>query len=198
MADQESAELLERCRRGDQQAAGELVDRFTERLLALARGQISQKLARRIDAEDVLQSVYRTFFAGAREGDYVLRRPGDLWRLLSAITVHKLQRQVEHHTAEKRSVEKETHFGGAGSLRGVEPQLYAREPSPLEAAALVDEVDRLLRELKPLHRQMVEMRLQGHALREIAAATNRSERLVRHVLEQVKGRLRERADGHAA
>jgi RNA polymerase sigma-70 factor (ECF subfamily) len=198
MADHESAELLTRWRAGDQQAATELVDRFTERLVALARGQISERLARRIDAEDVVQSAYRSFFEAAREGQYVLRRTGDLWRLLSAITMHKLQHQVEHHTAGKRSIEKETGFGGASSMSDFGPEFLAREPSPLEAAALVDELAQLLENLKPLHRQMVEMRLQGHALEDIATATDRSERLVRRVLDQLKGRLTERARGQAA
>ena len=78
MADHESAALLARWRDGDQQAAAELVQRFTGRLLALARGQLSDKLARRVDPEDVVQSAYRSFFAGARADRYVLQRSGDL------------------------------------------------------------------------------------------------------------------------
>ena len=46
MAKSESAELLARWRAGDQLAAAELVQRFTERLMALARSQLSDKLAR--------------------------------------------------------------------------------------------------------------------------------------------------------
>ena len=49
-----------------------------------------------------------------------------------------------------------------------------------------------MRDLKPLQRQMVEMRLQGFSLEEIATATDRSERLVRRVLSQIKERLKER------
>jgi hypothetical protein len=45
---------------------------------------------------------------------------------------------------------------------------------------------------------MVEMRLQGYRLDEIAATTVRSERWVRRVLDQFKSRLRERYDQHAA
>jgi RNA polymerase sigma-70 factor (ECF subfamily) len=197
MTDHESAELLARCQAGDQQAAAELIDRFTERLLALARRQLSEKLARRVDAEDVVQSAYRSFFAGARDGRYELRRSGDLWRLLSAITLHKLHHQVEHHTAERRTVDRETGFGGESSLWGLQAEVFSRAPSPVEAAALVDELEWLLRDLKPLHRQMVEMRLQGYTLHEIAAATDRSERLVRRLLDQIKDRLKHRATGDA-
>jgi DNA-directed RNA polymerase specialized sigma24 family protein len=39
---------------------------------------------------------------------------------------------------------------------------------------------------------MVELRLQGHSLEEIAAATQRCERTVRRALEQVKERLEQR------
>jgi hypothetical protein len=43
---------------------------------------------------------------------------------------------------------------------------------------------------------MVEMRLQGHSILEIAAASDRSERLVRRVLDQVKSQLRQRYPEH--
>jgi len=197
MVDNASVQLLARWRDGDQQAATELVQRFTERLLALARNQLSEKLARRVDPEDVLQSAYRSFFAGARDERFVLQRSGDLWHLLAAITMHKLHHQVERHTAGKRSIEREQTFGGESSLLGVRAELVARDPSPAEAAAVVDELEHMMRDLKPLHRQMVEMRLQGYSLDEIAAATDRSERLVRRVLDQIKDQLRQRYQEHA-
>jgi RNA polymerase sigma factor (sigma-70 family) len=188
----ESAELLARWRDGDEQAAAAIVERFTERLLALARSQLSERIARRVDAEDVVQSAYRTFFAGARDDRYVLRHSGDLWHLLASITCHKLQHHVARHTAARRSIEREAGFGRESSLLLLGAEVVARAPTPAEAAALVDELEHLLRPLKPLHRRMVEMRLQGHSLEEIAAATERSERLVRRVLDQIKSQLRQR------
>ena len=192
MADPESAELLARWREGDQQAATELVERFTDRLLALARSQLSDKLARRVDPEDVVQSAYRSFFIAARTDRFELRRKGDLWQLLAAITMHKLHHQVARHTADKRALQREEVLGEKSSLLGAETELMARTPTPFEAAALVDELEFVMRQLQPLHRQMVEMRLQGYSLHEIAAATDRSERRVRRVLEQMKGQLRQR------
>ena len=112
MADDELTRLLVRWREGDQQAAKELVERFTGRLLALVRSQVSEKLARRFDPEDVLQSAYRSFFAAAGHDGFVLQRSGDLWPLLAAITLHKLHDQVKRHSADKRSVAAESTFGG--------------------------------------------------------------------------------------
>ena len=49
--------------------------------------------------------------------------------------------------------------------------------------------EQLLRGLGPISRRMVELRLQGFGLEEIAAEVRRSERTVRRVLDEVKGRF---------
>jgi RNA polymerase sigma-70 factor, ECF subfamily len=63
----DAADLLARWRSGDQQAAAELFRCYAGRLAALARSHLSRKIGQRLDAEDVVQSVYRSFFADARE-----------------------------------------------------------------------------------------------------------------------------------
>jgi RNA polymerase sigma-70 factor (ECF subfamily) len=188
MEDNPSAELLARWRDGDAAAADELFGRYTARLIAMIRPRLSAGLARRLDPEDVVQSAYRSFCAAAADR-FVVRRSGDLWRLLAAITIHKLHHQVERHRAVKRSVEREQGFGGESSLEVLGNGAASLDPRPDEAAALAEELEHLMRGLKPLERRMVELRLQDYSLAEIAAATDRSERWVRRVLDQVKARL---------
>jgi RNA polymerase sigma-70 factor (ECF subfamily) len=192
MDEPSSADLVARWRTGDEQAAAELFRRYFDRLRGLARSLLSAKLSARLDAEDVIQSVYRSFFEGVREERYVLERGGDLWRLLTAITLHKVQHQVARHTAAKRSVTREESLGQGTSWSGLDILALAQEPSPSEALAVVEELDLVLRALPPLHRTMVEQRLQGFSVGEISAATDRSERLVRLVLEQVHSQLQQR------
>jgi RNA polymerase sigma-70 factor (ECF subfamily) len=187
--DDVSINLMMRWQAGDQQAASELFARYADRLIALARGRLSAQLARRVDPEDVVQSAYRSFFAGAREGQYDLQRGGDMWRLLVAITLHKLQDQVKHHTAGKRSIRAEQNFGSEDSLLGIQPHLLAQAPDPVAAVALVDEVEQLMRRLEPLQRRMLELRLQGHNLYEIAEQTQRSLSTVCRVLDRVKEQI---------
>ena len=160
--------------------------------MALARSRLSEQMARRIDPEDVIQSAYRSFFVGARQGRFELHCGGDLWRLLVAITLHKLQDQVDRHTADKRSVASEQGLTDQQGLPGIQLQLLSREPSPLEALTLWDEVEQLLRQLDPLARRLLEMRLQGHKLDEIATALQCSERTVIRTLKRVKQQLEER------
>lgn len=190
-----SINLMRRWQAGDQQAASELFGRYAERLIALARSRLSAQLARRVDPEDVVQSAYRSFFAGAREGQYDIRRGGDLWSLLVAMTLYKLKDQVKHHTAGKRSIHAEESFGSEDSLLGIQPHLVAQAPSPVAAIALVDEIEQLMRRLEPLQRRMLELRLQGHNLHEIAAQTQRSLSTVCRVLDRVKQELEQARAG---
>jgi RNA polymerase sigma-70 factor, ECF subfamily len=177
--------------RGDQQAARELYQLYAGRLIELARGRLSGKLAARVDAEDVVQSAYRSFFCGARDGLYHLERGDDLWLLLVGITLNKVRLRVRSHAAQKRAVEREQHFGSEDSLLGLQAFVASREPSPLEAVALTDALEQLMRHLDPLDRRMLELRLQGYNLDEIASATDRSERTVIRTLEEIKLRLRQ-------
>jgi RNA polymerase sigma factor (sigma-70 family) len=171
--------LLARWRNGDQQAADELFRRHADQLVAFARQRLSAKLAQRVDAEDVVQSAYRSFFSGARAGRYELERGGDLWRLLVGITLTKLLHQKRRNAAQKRDV-------GREQTLPLSAEMWAQDPTPLAAAALTDELEKTMRPLKPEERRMLEMRLQGFNLDEIAAETSRSVRTVRRVLEQVK------------
>lgn len=187
-----SAELLARWRAGDEQAAGKLWRRYAVRLIALARRRLSSAMNRHVDPEDLVQSAYRCFFAGDRGQRYVLRQSGDLWRLLVAITLHKVHDQAKRHRARKRNLSLEQHFGDEISLQKLQTRMLAHDPTPAEAAALTDELELILRGLSTEQRRMVEMRLQGYNLDEIAAATRHHERTVRRVMKSFKQQLQHR------
>jgi RNA polymerase sigma-70 factor (ECF subfamily) len=188
--DESSGDLMARWRQGDQQAAAALFARYVDRLVLLARSRMSSKVSRHLDPEDVVHSAYRTFFADAGKGRFELHRGGDLWRLLVTITLHKLQHQVEKLNTKKRAIEREQHFGSEDSLLAQHVQVLGREPSPLAALMLTDQLEELMRALDPPQRRMLELRLQGHDLEEIARACQKSEATVRRLLDRVKDRLR--------
>lgn len=185
------ADLVARWRKGDQQAAAELFQRYTARLIALARSRQPEHLLHRFDPEDVVQSAYRSFFVRARDGRVEVLPGSDLWQLLVAIVLHKLQHQVRRNSADKRNAAVEQTFGSEDSLLGVNAHLVADDPSPAEAVALMDELEHMLSPLDAVHRQVVELRLQGYNHEEIAEKTERSECTVRRVLKQIKQQLEE-------
>jgi RNA polymerase sigma factor (sigma-70 family) len=181
--------LLERFRDGDDLAAEALFSRYFERLTLLARSRLAPRLARRTDPEDVVLSVYRSFFVGARAGRFVLSRGGDLWRLLASITKHKLLRQARHHGADRRSIDRELPLDQAEEGRF---PMRQQDPTPEDALALADELERVFALLNPLGRRVLELRLQGAQLSEIAEDTGRSERTIRRTLGQIRDILSER------
>ena len=196
--DQQSIQLLARWQDGDEQAADEIFQRYLQRLIAMARQRISEKLQRRIDAEDVVQSAYRSFFRQAKKDDrYVLEKSGDLWRLLAGITIKKLKGQIEFHQAKKRSIGNEGSILMAGNSARLHPAAVARDPSIEEALALTEELEQLLSDIDPIHREILELRLQGQDIEEIAETVDRSQRTVRRVLRDVTNNLSERLNSES-
>ncbi len=183
--------LLEQLREGDDLAAEAVFERYFERLTSLARSRLSRRLASRTDPEDIVMSVYRSFFVGARAGRFTLSRGGDLWRLLASITKHKVLREIRYQEAERRSVNVERPLDPTGGGRWPRRQL---DPSPQAAIALADEVEWVLSQLDPFGRRVLELRLQGAQLAEIARDTARSERSVRRILSQVRELLADRLE----
>jgi len=187
----DSNNTVKRFRAGDSQAAGEIYERYVHRLVALARSRISTRLSRRVDAEDVVQSVYRSFFAHAQNGRFIFERSGDLWRLLSSITINKVLRQVQVHRRQKRDINRETQLvDSTGEAAQVE--VAGEEPSPAEALIIIEELESVMADLSERHRAVLEQRLQGGSVGEIASRVNCSERTVRRVLERVRDILETR------
>ncbi|WP_165249425.1 sigma-70 family RNA polymerase sigma factor [Paludisphaera soli] len=178
-----SLDMLERFRVGDERAADALFARYFERLAALARSRLSARLARRTDPEDVALSAYRSFFEGAREGRFVLGRGGDLWRLLATIARRKILKQARRDRAARRSIDLETPLDPHAEAAIADGR---GDPTPEEAAALADELERVFALLDPFGRRVLELRLQGLTIEEIAEAAGRSERTVRRSLAQVR------------
>lgn len=180
-----SANLLAQCQSPDEAGPNAIYARYACRLLAFAQSRLSDQLAARIDPDDVVQSAWRSFFVGAREGNFHWQRSGDLWRLLIQITSHKLLRQVAHHQADKRAITEE---------QQLDPSLafISREPSPDAAAAVIDELEWVMGQLTPLGQRALELRLQGERLEKIATLLRCTERTVRRQIDLARKILNSR------
>ncbi len=184
--------LMNRYRAGDEQAAAELYNCYVERLIALARTRLSRKMGRRVGPDDIVQSVFRSFFTKARDGQFVFAESEDLWRLLSNITVTKVLRSVQRNRRGKRSIDLEESIMAPGASVRIPAEFVLNGPSPTHAVALLEEMEHVMSGLKPLYREVLEMRLRGDTTEVIAEQTSRSERTVRRVLEHIKELLDER------
>lgn len=174
-------------------AAAKLFHRYLRRLCRLAQTRIGAQLARRIDAEDVVMSAYRSFFINAKAGRFWIHESGDLWALLAKITLRKLYRSAAYHSADKRSLHRESQDRHSGNLH---EWVISEQPAIEDAVALADEVEAVLRALPILDRRVVELRLQGELMADIAENVALSERTVRRILTDLESQMRLRHGLH--
>jgi RNA polymerase sigma-70 factor (ECF subfamily) len=176
--------LLRRFREGQQDAATTLYVRYAKRLEALARAQTGQALAARFDAEDVVQSVFRTFFRRASQGFYDIPAGEELWQLLLVLALNKVRALAVHHRAQKRDAGRTISEDGLQTTsvgQGCDESLAYRS---LQIA-----LDEVLHDFPESARRVVEMRIEGYEIKEISEQTNRSKRTVERTLQQVRQRL---------
>jgi RNA polymerase sigma-70 factor (ECF subfamily) len=174
--------LLRRYQAGDDAAATDLYFRYAPRLRALARQYCTPNYAGRFDADDVIQSVFRAFFHGARRQMYVVPPEGELWGLLMVLALNKVRSLVGHHQATKRAVR------NTASIPNLEshPALAADDSA---AAFLRLVMDEQMAALPESNRKIIRLRTEGYEVSEIARETGRSRRTVERVLQDFRARL---------
>jgi RNA polymerase sigma-70 factor (ECF subfamily) len=183
--------LLRRFRSGQADAATQLYLRYAERLTALVTGQCAPDLRPRVDAEDIVQSVFRTFFRRVAQGQYEVPEGEELWRLFLVIALHKIRSTATFHRAAKRDVRVTT-----TGLRDAQPGHPLAAPDEAARTTLGLVIDELLDGLPDSMRAIVELRVAGYEVEEIARQTQRSRRSVERALQEFRARLRDtiRAD----
>jgi RNA polymerase sigma factor (sigma-70 family) len=191
MADDFSfVDLLARVRGGDQAAAAQVVDRYTRRLVALARNRLDRRILRKEDPEDVLQSVFKSFFRRAGQGQYQLDCANDLWALLVSLTLHKCGHRADYFRAGRRDIQREAHPQQQATESSSNPcEALAREPTPVEAALLAETLERLLSGLEDHQKRIVQLSLEGEGPAAIGVQVGVTQRTVQRVLKGVRERL---------
>ena len=143
----ETQELLAGAGKGESSAVNQLLDRHREALRNMVRARMDQKLARRVDASDVVQDVLLE--ASQRLSDYIRdpRLPFGVWlRQLAQDRIIDLHRR--HRVARRRSLDREQQAGPVlGDKSSLELAAQLRDPELTPAAATLR---------KELHERFVE------------------------------------------
>jgi RNA polymerase sigma-70 factor (ECF subfamily) len=185
-------DLMDGLQDGDENAARLLFGRFAHRLVGLAHTRLDRRVQRKLDAEDVVQSVFKSFFVRFREGEFDLENWESLWGLLVVITLRKCGRKVKFFHEKRRDERREVQAAADDAEAGWAG--IAREPTPAEAAVLAETVEQLLAGLTDIERRVVELRLQGYTAAEIGTQVSRSEHTVNWMLKRARKRLQQLRD----
>jgi len=128
-----------------------------------------------------VQSVFRRFFRRVLQGDYDVPPGEELWGLLLVIALNKIRTEETYHRAGKRDMRL--------SSQPADPELL--QSCAVDDTALLEVcVEDVLGRLPDSHRDLVELRIQGHEVAELARRTGRSKRTVERILQDVRARLR--------
>ena len=179
--------LLQRFQAGEDAAATELYTRYAERLFQLATAKVGDGLKQRVDPEDIVQSVFRTFFRRAALGQYDVPAGEELWKLFLVIGLNKIREVAVHHHAGKRDL-RQTTGGGAAEAVGDENHEIA-------VTALRMAIDDVLAPLPETYREIVRLRVERYEVAEIAEKVGRSKRSVERILSEFQHKLHGLIDG---
>lgn len=175
-------------RTADAVVVQEFCTRYGGALQAIANKHMASLLQQRLGPEDIVQSVYRTFLRRAGAGELAFDEPGDLWRLLCAITLTKVREQARFHLRQKRGLDREVRVDadrdGAPAI-----DLPASAPSPAAAAEFASVFEHVLAGLDDEQRRILELKLDDRTDVEIAGTLGCSERTVRRLMVRLRARL---------
>jgi RNA polymerase sigma-70 factor, ECF subfamily len=157
---------------------------YTKRLIGLAQARLPKKISAKIGAEDVVQSVLRSFFVRSKKGEFdLLNDPESCWRVLAKITRRKCGHKADYFLAQRRSAGREEQLSVAW-------EAIARGPSPDEAAVLVETIEALGRDFEPHQVRMLSLLMEGQTVAEVAEAVGYSRRTVERFRERLWARLK--------
>jgi RNA polymerase sigma factor (sigma-70 family) len=157
-------ELIRRVRIGDEQAAARLVRDFEPVVRRVIRARLRDGRARReFDSMDICQSVLAICFVRVTAGQYDLKEPDDLVKLLLTMTRNKVAEKMRWQHRLRRDSRRTV--GGVEELA-----LAGRDPTPSSVLAGKELLEQARQRLSVEERRLVELRGQDLSWEEVAAS----------------------------
>ena len=176
--------LIARIRAGDDDAARELVEKYQDTVRRFIRVRLTDPALRReIDSGDICQSVMADFFVGAALGQFDLRTPTQLIKLLARMARNQLINQSKKLRAARRDVRRLDPI----SVHDSEPAAATETPSQIVGGReLLKEFRNRLSEFE---RQLADRRARGEIWADIAQAVDGDPEALRKQLERAVKRV---------
>jgi RNA polymerase sigma factor (sigma-70 family) len=180
----------------DEAAEQAFFDRYVARLRALAQKRLSPRLLSKFDPDDIVQSVFFSFFAGVRAGKYAEFRDS-VWCLLATMTVRKCIDKHKLYATSRRNVDQEVSGEPAAPGAPAAWDTFNREPTPEEVAMAGEFLERFekdLTKLPPQYAQVFRLTMEGANREEIAEELGLSTRTVDRAKQAVWALLEQTLD----
>jgi RNA polymerase sigma-70 factor (ECF subfamily) len=175
-------ELIERIKHGDVEAAQELVERHSDVVAGYLRRHLNHREAS--DAPDVSQEVWLRFWQELMEDNLRAQSDGELDAWLSRMVRNLLVDLKRRQTAQLRDVRRNV---GDAAIASVP----ASDTTASQVARLHELELRLQRRMTPSEVKIVEMKLDGHTVQEIAEEAGKSPGAIKQKLLRLQRRLKQ-------
>src|SRR3954447_3089280 len=184
LEENEFQDLIGRIRAGDEAAAAELVRTYEPAIRRAARVRLSDSRLRRLfDSMDICQSVLASFFVRAALGQYELKRPEQLLKLLVDMSRKKLVDRAREQGAARRDYRRAQ---GGGQEAG---DLVASGPSPSQDVAARELLQEFRKRLSQDERHLADQRASGRDWAQISAEHGGSPDALRKKLTRAVDRV---------
>jgi RNA polymerase sigma-70 factor (ECF subfamily) len=181
MSDEGFHRLLSRIRQGDHEAFAEMVAAYQPQLRTAIHRSLPDRIRRRFDSLDVVQSVWACVLPGLRAGAWQFADESRLAAFLMRVARRRLINRLRRHDPAARR-EQQTE-ADVDSL----PARWQDRPS--QAAQAGELWERMLAVCPPEHHELLRLRRQGLSREEIARQVGLHEGSVRRVLRQLARQL---------
>lgn len=181
--DRRFQELLSQVRAGSEEATRELFELCKGRVYKAVRRRLHRSLRPKFDSHDFVQAMWLSFYKQIsvvpefdREEDlldYVIRIVGN-----KVADEYRRRRRTEtHNVARERPLDLNTD--------SVKRSLFSRDPTPSQTMMAGERWSEIVKNLPDSYREVVESRLNGEEIPEIAGRLAMSETRVRRILKNL-------------
>lgn len=182
--EEDFSELMLRIRRGDQDAARQLVESYEPEIRRAARLRMTDpQLRRLVDSVDICQSVFGRFFRGASDGTLEMQKPEQLLALLTTMTRNRVIDEHRRNTSSKR-------FVASSAIQMEASELQDEGKGPKTATAEKELLSEVRSRLRPDELVIADLRNEGHSWDEISEKLKQSSEGLRKQLDRAIMRVR--------
>ena len=179
---------IDQAKEGDSVAAHQLWRHYFDRLVRSVRQNLRGQNRGMSDEEDIVVSVFESFYRAAENGRFPeLSGRDDLWRLLLKMSARKIVDKRRHDQRQRR--------GAGAAVRSLDDrgddeavlQVIGDEPSPEMVVMMTESLERLMKHLGDGQLQEIAVgKLEGFSNAELAQRLECSERTIERRLHLIR------------
>jgi RNA polymerase sigma factor (sigma-70 family) len=179
---------IERVKEGDSIAAHQIWQHYFERLVRAVRQRLRGQNRAVSDEEDVVASVFESFYQAAEIGRFPdLSDRDELWRLLLKMSARKIVDKQRHDRRQRRGAGIPIHSLNEGREHRSVVEVVGDAPTPEMVAIMAETFEQFFSHLGVGELQEIAVaKLEGHSNAEIARQLQCSERTIERRLHLIR------------